>query len=78
MKNNMLLIQELKTTISNSYNVEHLQVNLLKQDSSTILKISIDDSKFNNYSPKEKQTIANNIGTMALKHKDDLPQITQG
>lgn len=78
IKKNVLLIQELKTNISKTYNTEHVEVKLSTSDNNSILKISLEDSKFNDYSSKEKQSMANDIGTMALKYKDSLHQITQG
>lgn len=58
---------KLKEAISENYDTDDIKINISKNNKNELLNILIEDSKFNNYSPKKKQNMANEIGEIALE-----------
>lgn len=64
----------LKETISENYDTDSIKINMLENENHVVLNISLEDSKFNYYSPENKQKIAREIGKLALQLRNKISQ----
>jgi hypothetical protein len=68
-------MNDLKESISDKYETEKVEI---KINNKTELKILIKDSKFENYSGKDKAIISYDIGRMATNLKESKEKIKTG
>lgn len=66
-RDNISYMYNLKEFISDNYDTDHIKIDISTNEENEVLKVSIEDSKFNNYTPKKKQKMANEIGNTALE-----------
>ena len=71
-------LYSLKEAISENFETDLIKINISENEKSEVLNISIEDSKFNHYSPKKKQKMANNIGEIALKLRKNTQKTITG
>ncbi|MFI1772365.1 hypothetical protein [Thalassobellus citreus] len=70
-RENISYMYNLKEAISDNYDTDDIKINITNKNEIEELNISISDSKFNSYSSKKKQIIANEIGKIASKLREN-------
>lgn len=73
--NEIMFMNSLKNDISKIYNIERVDIKIMDQND---IKISLIDSRFNNYSSEEKQKIAKQIGELVIELRKDMSKIKTG
>ena len=71
-------MHKLNKNICSIYNTGNIKINVAKNNGTEILKISIEDPKYNDYSSKRKQNMAIEIGKLAIDNRENMPLITLG
>ena len=75
MKSELIYLKNLKNNISSTYDLKNITV---KMTSNNHLKIILENSRLNKYSPQDKRELAKQIGILALKNVEDNTKIEKG